>query len=140
MKKKGLVMYEYKTTKKLNMNELQDLFLALDWDSGNHPEKLTGAIHASTSVFTAWDGDRLVGLVNVLSDGHMAAYIHYMLVRPECQGHGIGRRLMDMVADEYADVPHKVLVAYGQAVGFYKQCGYHCADGTSPMFMTTLRV
>jgi len=133
-------MYKYKNEKNLDMSDLQDLFLALDWDSGNHPEKLTEAIRSSTSVFTAWDGDKLVGLVNVLSDGYMAAYIHYMLVRPECQGHGIGRQLMDMVADKYSDVPHKVLVAYGQAVGFYEQCGYHCAEGTAPIFMTTLRV
>ncbi|WP_319543103.1 GNAT family N-acetyltransferase [uncultured Pseudodesulfovibrio sp.] len=133
-------MYTYKNEKNLKMTDLQDLFLALDWDSGNHPEKLTMAIHSSTSVFTAWDGDRLVGLVNVLSDGYMAAYIHYMLVRPECQGHGVGKRLLDMVDETYADVMHKVLVAYSHAVGFYERCGYHCADGTSPMFMTTLRV
>ncbi|NDV18286.1 GNAT family N-acetyltransferase [Pseudodesulfovibrio sp. JC047] len=133
-------MYRYADNKDLDMLALQELFLALDWDSGNHPEQLTQAIQSSTSVFTAWDGEKLVGLVNVLSDGHMAAYIHYMLVHPAYQGHGIGKHLMDTVAEKYADVPHKVLVAYGEAIGFYEQCGYHCAEGTAPMFMTSLKI
>lgn len=130
----------YRDNRDLDMSVLQELFLALKWDSGNHPEKLVQAMAASNSVFTAWDGERLVGLVNVLSDGFMAAYIHYMLVRPEYQGHGIGRHLMDMVTHAYEDVPHKVLVSYGPAVNFYKRCGYHHADGTVPMFMTSLSV
>ena len=133
-------MYEYQSDKNLEIQDLQDLFLALDWDSGNHPEKLAKAIRSSTSVFTAWDNGALVGLVNVLSDGYMAAYIHYMLVRPEYQGKGVGRHLMDMVTEAYADVPHKVLVSYGPAVGFYERCGYHRAEGTSPMFMTSLKI
>jgi len=130
----------YSDLNDIDMEALQDLFLSLDWDSGNYPEKLTKAIRASTSVFSAWDGDTLIGLVNVLSDGHMAAYIHYMLVRVEYQSKGVGRQLMDMVAEAYAEVPHKVLVSYGPAIGFYERCGYHHAKETAPMFMTSLSV
>lgn len=132
--------YTYRTERHLDMRALQDLFLSNDWDSGNYPEKLVQAIGSSTSVFTAWDGGLLVGLVNVLSDGHIAAYIHYMLVRPEYQGCGIGRRLMDMVGEAYAHVPHKVLVSYGPAIGFYERCGFHQAEDKAPMFMTSLSV
>ncbi|MDC0336391.1 GNAT family N-acetyltransferase [Pseudodesulfovibrio sp.] len=122
------------------IRELQNLFLSVEWDSGKHPEKLVRAIEASHSVFTAWDDDLLVGLISVLSDGHMAAYVHYLLVRPEYQHQGIGRRLVEHVVDAYADVPHKVLVAYDSEVGFYERCGFKRPESKSPMFMTSLRV
>ena len=37
----------------------------------------------SSTVFSAWDGDRLVGLVRVIDDTEMVAYMHYVLVDPE---------------------------------------------------------
>jgi len=130
----------YRDTKDIERDVLQELFLALDWDSGNHPDRLARAMRASASVFTAWDGDRLIGLVNVLSDGCMAAYIHYMLVRPEHQGQGIGQRLLSMVDAAYENVLVKVLVSNGPAVGFYERCGYSPADDKTPMFLTSLTV
>lgn len=130
----------FETQKDFEPGELQDLFLSVDWDSGNYPEKLAKAIAASHGVFTAWDGDMLVGLINVLSDGNMTAYVHYLLVRPEYQAKGIGKSLVAMVADAYADVPHKVLVAYDSEVGFYERCGFDRPESKSPMFMTSLRV
>ena len=130
----------YRDNKNLDQEALRDLFLALEWDSGNHPDRLAKALGASASVFTAWDGGLLVGLVSVLSDGFMAAYIHYMLVSPEYQGHGIGHRLMSMVNREYEDVLTKVLVSNGPAIGFYEQCGYTRGEGKAPMFLTSLAV
>ncbi len=130
----------FKDHKNPGKDNLQDLFLSVDWDSGNHPEKLERAIANSHSVFTAWDGDLLVGLINVLSDGDMAAYVHYLLVRPEFQGKGMGRKLVDMVVEAYTDVAHKVLVAYNSEIGFYERCGFHQPHQASPMFMTSLKI
>ena len=57
----------------------------------------------SSTVFSAWDGDRLVGLVRVLDDTEMVAYMHYVLVDPEYQGHGIADHLVGMVKERYRD-------------------------------------
>jgi len=57
----------------------------------------------SGSVFTAWDGNKLIGLINVLDNGVMTAYIHYLLVDPDYQNRGIGRRLVQLVLEEYRD-------------------------------------
>lgn len=57
----------------------------------------------SSTVFSAWDGDRLVGLVRVLDDTEMVAYMHYVLVDPEYQGHGIAGHLVGMVKERYRD-------------------------------------
>jgi len=76
---------QYKTTKDFSEKELKDLFLSVNWSSGNYPEKLVIAMRNSSSVFTARDGDKLVGLINVLDDGIMTAYVHYLLIMPEYQ-------------------------------------------------------
>ena len=83
----------YRDTKDLNENDLKDLFLSVNWSSGHYPEKLALAMKNSGSVFTAWDGDRLIGLINALDDGIMTAYIHYLLVDPDYQGKVSARSL-----------------------------------------------
>lgn len=36
------------------------------------------------------DENRLAGLVAVMDDGTMTAYVHYLLVYPRYQGYGVG--------------------------------------------------
>ena len=60
---------KYKRTKDFTVDELQQLFLSVHWESGKYPEKLVRAMHNSTQVVSAWDGDKLVGLVRALDDG-----------------------------------------------------------------------
>ena len=42
-----------------------------------------------------------VGFINVLSDGILSAYIPLLEVLPECQGHGIGKKLIDLILARY---------------------------------------
>ncbi len=131
-------MIQYKTTKEFTEEELKRLFLSVNWSSGNYPEKLVVAMKNSSSVFTAWDGEKLVGLVNVLDDGIMTAYVHYLLITPEYQHTGIGEKLVKMVAENYRDYLRIVLIAYDKEVGFYKHCGFEVGAEKTPMFITTL--
>ena len=64
---------------------MQDLFLSVGWSSGHFPEKLQTAMKNFQTVISAWDGDELVGMVCVMDDGVMNAYVHYLLVMPEYQ-------------------------------------------------------
>lgn len=130
---------EYKNIKDFEVEQLRDLFLSVKWDSGNYPEKLKVAMKNSSSVYSAWDGDKLVGLVNCLSDGVMTAYIHFLLVHADYHGQGIGEKLMSLMLEEYKDYLRKVLIAYPKAMEFYKRCGFHVADEKIPMFITTLK-
>ena len=131
-------MIEYKDTHEFTQEALQDLFLSVEWSSGHFPEKLQRAMRGFSSVDSAWDGDRLVGLICALDDGVMTAYIHYLLVRPEYQGAGVGRALVERMKDRYADYLRIVLVAYDEEIGFYEACGFEKADHASPMFITEL--
>lgn len=44
---------------------------------------------------TAWENDRLVGCVRILSDGYFFGTVPELMVHPEYQGHGLGRQLME---------------------------------------------
>ena len=131
-------MIIYKDTHEFDQQELQDLFLSVEWSSGHFPEKLVVAMRNFETVYTAWDGDRLVGLICAMDDGIMTAYVHYLLVRPEYQHQTIGRRLVEMMKEHYADYLRIVLVAYDEELQFYQSCGFKKAEDASAMFITSL--
>ena len=129
---------QYKTTKNFSENELKELFLSVNWSSGNYPEKLVKAMENSSSVFSAWNGDKLVGLINILDDGIMTAYAHYLLITPEYQHIGIGENLVKLVAEKYKDYLRIILIAYDKEIGFYEHCGFTVGEEKVPMFITSL--
>ena len=75
---------EYTDEKRFSVEDTERLFLSVGWVSGKYPQRLHKALMGSSTVFTAWDGDRLAGLVRVLDDGELTAYMHYVLVDPDC--------------------------------------------------------
>ena len=129
---------KYRDTKKFKPEDLQDLFLSVKWSSGHYPDKLVIAMKNSGTVFTAWENDRLIGLINALDDGVMTAYVHYLLVNPEYHGKGIGKELVRLITDRYKDFLKIVLVAYDKEVGFYQNCGFEPGGEKTALFITSL--
>lgn len=129
---------EYKTINDIGASELERLFLSVGWSSGYFPDKLAAAMKNYETVITAWDGERLVGLLSAMDDGVMTAYIHYLLVDPEYQDKKIGRTLVEMSKEKYRDFLRIVLIAYNKEAHFYEQCGFRRDDESSPMFITSL--
>ena len=128
----------YKDIKDFNAVDLKDLFLSVEWSSGHYPDKLVIAMKNSSTVVTAWDEEKLVGLINVLDDGIMTAYIHYLLINPEYQKIGIGKKLIELVKEKYKDYLRIVLIAYDKEATFYKHLGFVTGEGKVPMFITSL--
>ena len=91
---------EYKEIKTFGRDELERLFLSVEWSSGRYPERLVQAMQRYETVLSAWDGERLVGMLCAMDDGVMTAYIHYLLVAPEYQHCGIGRRLVEIARSD----------------------------------------
>ena len=110
----------YKDTHDFNAKELEELFLSVEWSSGHFPDKLVVAMKHFKTVYTAWDGDKLIGLICAMDDGIMTAYIHYLLVNPAYQGMGIGKQLVEKMKETYQDYLRIVIVAYNDEVGFYE--------------------
>ena len=131
-------MITYRDTHDFTPQSLQELFLSLEWSSGHYPEKLAIAMRNFEMVYTAWDGERLVGLIGAMDDGVMTAYVHYLLVRPEYQHRGIGKRLVEMTRERYRDYLRIVVVAYNAELDFYESAGFRKAEAASAMFITSL--
>lgn len=128
----------YKDIHDFTKEDLQALFLSVEWSSGHYPEKLVIAMQHFETVYSAWDGDRLVGLICAMDDSIMTAYIHYLLVHPDYHGMKIGRTLVDMIKQKYCDYLRLVIVAYNDEKHFYEHCGFKAAEESSPMFITSL--
>lgn len=129
---------QYKDTREFSPKDLQDLFLSVEWSSGHYPEKLVVAMQNSSTVLTAWDGDKLVGLINALDDGVMTVYIHYLLIHPNYQHQNIGKELVERIKEKYKEYLRIVLIAYDKETGFYKHCGFTVGEEKTPMFITSL--
>ena len=125
---------EYRDTHDFSKEELEVLFLSVEWSSGHFPNKLVIAMKNFKTVYSAWDDNKLVGLISVMDDGIMNAYVHYLLVNPEYQGRTIGRTLVDMVKERYKNYMRIAVIGYDNEVRFYEQCGFVKSNDSSPMF------
>lgn len=128
----------YKDIHEFHQAELQNLFLSVGWSSGRFPEKLVVAMRNFETVYSAWDGDKLIGLICAMDDGIMTAYIHYLLVNPAYHNLKIGKTLVLKMKEKYQDYLRIVLVAENEKIGFYKSCGFEPAKDASAMFITEL--
>lgn len=129
---------EYKNTHDFTAYQLKDLFLSVNWSSADYAEKLVIAMKNFKTVFSAWDGEKLVGMICAMDDGIMNAYIHYLLVNPKYQGNSIGRNLVAMTKKHYKDFLRIAVIAYNDKLHFYEQCGFTKSSDASPMFITSL--
>lgn len=125
---------EYKRTKIFDAAQLQRLFSSVKWESGNYPEKLVRAMQNSSHVISAWDGDKLVGLVRALDDGETVAFLHYLLVDPAYQGQHIGDGLMQRIMACFEGLLYvKIMPSDPQTIPFYERYGFRQYDNYSAM-------
>ncbi|MBR5756069.1 MAG: GNAT family N-acetyltransferase [Firmicutes bacterium] len=129
---------EYKNIHDFDKAALERLFLSVEWSSGHYPDRLVSAMKGFDTVFSAWDGDLLVGMICAMDDGVMNAYVHYLLVDPAYQGQTVGRTLVEMVRNKYKDYLRIAVIAYDDEMSFYENCGFEKSKDSSPMFITSL--
>lgn len=118
-------MFKYTEEKFFTKEQVQELFLSVNWVSGNYPERLYKALMNSSTVLTAWDDEKLVGLVRVLDDTEMLAQIHYVLVHPDYQGRGIAGKMLEHIKEKYKDFLYlEAMPADKNNVPFYQKHGF----------------
>jgi ribosomal protein S18 acetylase RimI-like enzyme len=100
-----------RTGRDLPLSELLALYEAVGWTAYTRdPEGLARAVANSTYVASLWEGERLVGLARVLSDDVSICYLQDILVHPQLQGRGLGRRMVEHCLERFAHVRQKVLL------------------------------
>ena len=120
----------YTEEKKFTQEQVQALFLSVGWVSGRYPSRLYKALMHSSTVITAWDGDHLVGLVRLLDDSELTAYMHYVLVDPAYQGKKIAGTMIDMVKEKYRDYLYiEIMPEESKNAAFYQRFGFQIMEG-----------
>ena len=119
----------------IGQDEVIALYSAHKWSSAQKPDQLLPELRNSHSLVTARINGALVGIGNAISDGHLVVYFPHMLVHPNCQRQGIGRKMMHAMLDKYAGFHQMMLTADGNAIAFYKSLGFSRAGKTEPMWI-----
>ena len=105
------------------------LFETTGWNQSYRAaaEELYEAISASWYTLSAYDTDELVGFGRVVSDGVLYALICDLIVKPSCQGRGIGSTLLNKLIDRCRQQQVRVIwlfSAKGKS-SFYKKSLNH---------------
>lgn len=120
---------QYTEEKIFCKEQVQELFLSVNWVSGKYPERLYKALMHSSTVVTAWYGEQLVGLVRVLDDSEMVAYMHYVLVNPQFHGQGIAGVMIEMIKEKYKNYLYiEAMPEESKNAEFYKRFGFHIME------------
>ena len=92
---------------------------------GSYDEKRTQNALSKTLNITAYDGDKLIGCLRILSDGYYFGTITELLVLPEYQHKGVGSSLLQLAK---ANTPTMLYFGAQPGVeGFYEKNG--CKQG-----------
>jgi GNAT superfamily N-acetyltransferase len=112
----------------LTDTELNTLFAAA-WPD-HRPARYGSVLQRSLTWITARSDDRLVGFVNVATDGGAHAFLLDTTVHCDWQRHGIGRRLVAAAIDEARTSGITWLhVDYEPHLDrFYRGCGFRPTD------------
>lgn len=118
----------YSDRKDLPCRQLADLFYAVGWSDRRETDENRIRFYGvpflnSAFVFSAWDGDALIGCVRVLSDRIFRSVIYDLAVLPEYQGQGIGRELVRLCMEQCPD-SEWLVQTIPERVGFYEQMGF----------------
>ena len=116
-------------------DQVIELYKQNKWSSSNKPGKLINALLHSHTLVIAYEENRIVGIGNAISDGHLVVYYPHLLVHPLFQGKGIGKLMMDRLMQEYVGFHQHILVADSGAISFYEKCGFERAGQTESMWI-----
>lgn len=119
-----IAQLNYQDTRDLPRDQVLALYAAVGWSSAEKPDELMAALAGSDAVVTAWDGDRLVGLANAITDGALVVYYPHLLVHPDYQRRGVGREIMRRVTEPYDGFHQQAILADANAASFYEKCGF----------------
>lgn len=87
-------MIKYISGMVASKEELAELFLSVNWNSGKYPDRLYESVKNSTYKIFAYDGEELVGMITAISDTCINLFITYLLVNPKYQHQNIGSSLL----------------------------------------------
>jgi ribosomal protein S18 acetylase RimI-like enzyme len=117
----------------VDLYQLQHLFqLTAHWAGDRRLEDLAIALENSHPTISVWDGDRMIGFARATSDGIYRAVIWDVVIHPDYQGAGLGRKLVQTVLSHpnLCRVERIYLMTTHQQT-FYEKIGFKCNSTTT---------
>ena len=128
-------MIEYRLLKKFSgdaIKRIAGFYIDAGWISAEDDISfLEPAFQGSFLVAGAFDGNQIIGVARVLSDGCSDAYIQDVVVDPSYRGKGIGSGLINTLVDKLKE--HNIdwigLVGEPGTENFYQKLGWQKKNG-----------
>jgi len=114
-------------TGNLTKDSLLRLYKNVGWIKYTEdPDGLNRAIMNSTYVVTIFDDGELIGLARCMSDDVSINYLQDILIDPEYQRQGIGRKLLENCLERFKHVRTHVILTDDEErqKNFYESFGY----------------
>lgn len=135
-------MITYKQHPQLDFQAVLDLYDSVGWTVyTNRPDMLHQALEHSLFVLAAFDGNRLVGLLRAVGDGHSIVFIQDILVLPTYQRQGIGRHLLEQAIAHFPEIYQLHLLTDNteKTRSFYEAIGFTAVDSLECIAYTYLK-
>ena len=122
-------MVTYSFDRQIELEQLQGLLRQTSWANRRSIEGIQKMLEGTPLTLGAWEGDRLVGFVRVLTDGIYRALIDDVVVEESKRGTGIGSELMRRVVDRLAEVEEVFLRCGKHVIPFYERHRFERSNG-----------
>jgi GNAT superfamily N-acetyltransferase len=124
-----VVEIEIKThrERRIPPRSVRELYEHVGWSRPANEEELREVLEAGPAV-GAWDGQRLVGFVRALSDGHLAAYVEDVMVHQDYRRSGVGDLIMSRLLREIKRSANVSLFCERPVARFYERNGFRATS------------
>lgn len=114
----------YEIKGNVDTDSISDLRISVGWSAMK--EYYNKSLSNSYFYICCYDNDKLVGFLDVVSNGCSDAYIQDVMVRPGYQGKGIGTELMNIAIERLKkDNIYAISVLFEEKlIDFYKKFGF----------------
>ena len=109
------------------MTDLLALYSSVGWTNyTNNPTMLEEAVKASLWQLAVFDEEALVAYIRLVGDGHSVLLVQDLLVRPDYQRQGIGKKLLEEAFETFPHVYQRLLVTERSEknLAFYQSLGF----------------
>ncbi|MCG8710663.1 GNAT family N-acetyltransferase [Brenneria sp. 4F2] len=118
---------DYKVNAPISSRQFSELLAKTSLDARrplSDNATITGMLENATLLVSAWQGDTLVAVARSVTDFHFCCYLSDLAVSEDLQHRGIGKKLIQVTAQQLFSGCKIILLAAPQAVDYYPKLGF----------------
>ncbi|MDB5013092.1 MAG: family N-acetyltransferase [Daejeonella sp.] len=121
---KNTISLEYNSDlSNINWDRVCELFYKVNWNK-RYPDEIKKAFESSSHTIFVYDDDLIIGFGRTVDDGKYYAMLADIVIDPDYQKRGLGKRIVDKLRDELLGYHFITLTAAPGKSNFYKNIGW----------------